>query len=168
VPKEVGKVGTESATFIEPIENRKDGIQAMFSKQKQAQQTPVKPKRKRSTSPSPVPDATSSRAFAVTKKPKLEKKVESDDEAQVVGNLPAPNIIKLETVCSTASLQNASHLVFLTVHSVQKSRWPFKTKGGGISTPSTFILSDFLFYSQTSPSRKMKVWVFTAYRIHQP
>ncbi|KAJ7799782.1 hypothetical protein B0H14DRAFT_2616802 [Mycena olivaceomarginata] len=35
VPKEVGKVGTESSTFIEPVENRKDGIQALFNKQKQ-------------------------------------------------------------------------------------------------------------------------------------
>ncbi|KAJ7216202.1 hypothetical protein B0H12DRAFT_992514, partial [Mycena haematopus] len=34
VPKEVGKVGTESSTFIEPVANRKDGIQAMFTKQK--------------------------------------------------------------------------------------------------------------------------------------
>lgn len=35
VPQEVGKVGTESQAFIEPIATRKDGIQAMFSKQKQ-------------------------------------------------------------------------------------------------------------------------------------
>jgi hypothetical protein len=35
VPKEVGKVGTESPSFIEPVASRKDGIQAMFSKQKQ-------------------------------------------------------------------------------------------------------------------------------------
>ncbi|KAA1475767.1 DUF159 domain-containing protein [Dentipellis sp. KUC8613] len=34
VPKEVGKVGTESPTFIEPISKRKDGIEAMFTKQK--------------------------------------------------------------------------------------------------------------------------------------
>src|SRR5882762_1283568 len=55
VPKEVGKVGTESPTFIEPIANRKDGIQAMFSRQKQAQNSPAKntaQKRKRSASPS--------------------------------------------------------------------------------------------------------------------
>jgi putative SOS response-associated peptidase YedK len=55
VPKEVGKVGTESRTFIEPIANRKDGIQAMFSRQKQAQSSPTKntsQKRKRSSSPS--------------------------------------------------------------------------------------------------------------------
>jgi hypothetical protein len=31
----VGKVGTESAAFIEPISQRKDGIEAMFSKAKQ-------------------------------------------------------------------------------------------------------------------------------------
>lgn len=33
VPKEVGRVGTESATFIEPIAKRTDGIQAMFTRQ---------------------------------------------------------------------------------------------------------------------------------------
>ncbi|EJD04916.1 DUF159-domain-containing protein [Fomitiporia mediterranea MF3/22] len=33
VPKEVGKVSAESATFIEPISKRKDGIEAMFAKQ---------------------------------------------------------------------------------------------------------------------------------------
>ncbi|KAJ3530233.1 hypothetical protein NMY22_g8664 [Coprinellus aureogranulatus] len=36
VPKEVGKIGNESPTFVEPVANRKDGIQAMFAKQKQA------------------------------------------------------------------------------------------------------------------------------------
>jgi hypothetical protein len=55
VQKEVGKVGTESPTFIEPIANRKDGIQAMFSRQKRAQSSSAKntpQKRKRSASPS--------------------------------------------------------------------------------------------------------------------
>lgn len=33
MPKEVGKVGTESPSFIEPVAKRKDGIEAMFSKQ---------------------------------------------------------------------------------------------------------------------------------------
>ncbi|KAJ7619420.1 hypothetical protein FB45DRAFT_930745 [Roridomyces roridus] len=42
VPKEVGKVGTESPTFIEPVASRKDGIQALFAKQKQAQASPKK------------------------------------------------------------------------------------------------------------------------------
>ncbi|KAJ3813133.1 hypothetical protein F5876DRAFT_35855 [Lentinula aff. lateritia] len=39
VPKEVGKIGMESSSFILPISVRKDGIEAMFSKQKQAQRT---------------------------------------------------------------------------------------------------------------------------------
>ncbi|KAJ4500645.1 hypothetical protein C8R41DRAFT_787251 [Lentinula lateritia] len=39
VPKEVGKIGMESSSFILPISVRKDGIEAMFSKQKQAQAT---------------------------------------------------------------------------------------------------------------------------------
>ncbi|KAF5376113.1 hypothetical protein D9615_007773 [Tricholomella constricta] len=63
VPKEVGKVGTESASFIEPIANRKDGIQAMFSKQasKSSEKSPqslqapkAKASVKRSRSPSPL------------------------------------------------------------------------------------------------------------------
>ncbi|KAJ7596937.1 hypothetical protein C8J56DRAFT_918713 [Mycena floridula] len=60
VPKEVGKVGNESSTFIEPAINR---IQAMFSKQKQSHppiaSSSTKPKRKRSTTPPPVEDSDS-------------------------------------------------------------------------------------------------------------
>ncbi|KZV72424.1 DUF159-domain-containing protein [Peniophora sp. CONT] len=33
VPKEVGKVGNESPSFIVPVEKRRDGLEAMFSKQ---------------------------------------------------------------------------------------------------------------------------------------
>jgi len=33
VPQEVGRVGVESPTFIEPVEKRKDGIEALFSRQ---------------------------------------------------------------------------------------------------------------------------------------
>ncbi|KAH8822713.1 DUF159-domain-containing protein [Flagelloscypha sp. PMI_526] len=37
VPTEVGKVGLQSASFVEPVTQRKDGIEAMFSKQKAKQ-----------------------------------------------------------------------------------------------------------------------------------
>lgn len=49
VPQEVGKVGTESPKFVEPIEFRKDGIRAMFAKQHSKDPTR---KRKRSLSAS--------------------------------------------------------------------------------------------------------------------
>ncbi|THH17289.1 hypothetical protein EW146_g3498 [Bondarzewia mesenterica] len=39
VPKEVGKVGTESPAFIEPISQRNDGIKALFSKEKRLDTT---------------------------------------------------------------------------------------------------------------------------------
>lgn len=61
VPKEVGKVGTESPSFIEPITSRKDGIQAMFSKQKQTDsssspaKSPLHPGTKRKIEASLVP-----------------------------------------------------------------------------------------------------------------
>lgn len=33
VPQEVNKVGSESATFVHPVEERKDGIESLFKKQ---------------------------------------------------------------------------------------------------------------------------------------
>ncbi|KAG9311008.1 hypothetical protein JVU11DRAFT_8904 [Chiua virens] len=60
VPKEVGKVGTESPRFIEPVANRKDGIMAMFAKQR-SKQVESSTKRKRSPTSTPLsstPDAT--------------------------------------------------------------------------------------------------------------
>lgn len=48
-------MGAESPAFIEPVANRKDGIQAMFLRQSQAQSPHMKKvskKRKRSLSPS--------------------------------------------------------------------------------------------------------------------
>ena len=35
VPKEVGKVGTDSPSYVLPVSKRKDGIEAMFSKQRE-------------------------------------------------------------------------------------------------------------------------------------
>ncbi|KAL0573329.1 hypothetical protein V5O48_008627 [Marasmius crinis-equi] len=75
VPKEVGKVGTESPSYIVPISQRKDGIQAMFSKQKLSQSKNPEPKSspiKRKRSPSPHP------------------KEHCDDEVQIVDN-PEPS-----------------------------------------------------------------------------
>lgn len=43
VPKEVGKVGTESPAFIQPITERKDGIRAMFARQQKRSPSPSKP-----------------------------------------------------------------------------------------------------------------------------
>jgi hypothetical protein len=39
VPAEVGKVGVESPTFIEPVQKRKDGIEAMFMRQTKAKES---------------------------------------------------------------------------------------------------------------------------------
>ncbi|KAG2121299.1 hypothetical protein DEU56DRAFT_834321 [Suillus clintonianus] len=52
VPKEVGKVGAESPTFVQPVATRKDGIEAMFAKQRTKQEGNKEGiKRKRSLSP---------------------------------------------------------------------------------------------------------------------
>jgi len=74
VPKEVGKVGTESPTFIEPVATRKDGIQAMFSKQQEksipsspAKSTGVHSKRKLEESTTPA--SSSSKSPSSTQSP---------------------------------------------------------------------------------------------------
>ncbi|WWC62979.1 uncharacterized protein I303_105577 [Kwoniella dejecticola CBS 10117] len=46
VPTEVGKIGNNSPTFIQPVSERKDGIKSFFSKQ---QQSPVKVKHEQSS-----------------------------------------------------------------------------------------------------------------------
>ena len=51
VPQEVGRVGVESPTFIEPVEKRKDGIEALFSRQVAKGTSPSRGKRKRESSP---------------------------------------------------------------------------------------------------------------------
>ncbi|OBZ74570.1 hypothetical protein A0H81_05405 [Grifola frondosa] len=69
VPKEVGKIGTESPSFIEPIAERKDGIQAMFTQQHGTKTSPSPPKAKRKRSPSPRINSP----VEDNKKPKIEK-----------------------------------------------------------------------------------------------
>ncbi|PBK71871.1 DUF159-domain-containing protein [Armillaria solidipes] len=93
VPKEVGKVGTESATFIEPIDKRKDGIEAMFAKQGAKRKDP--------------PESSSRSKIKIEKKadkPRSEKasaklrppsphatKDESDDEIVILDGPPSPS-----------------------------------------------------------------------------
>ncbi|KAI0920398.1 hypothetical protein AcV5_010144 [Taiwanofungus camphoratus] len=85
VPKEVGKVGTESPTFIQPIAQRKDGIQAMFAKQKEASSSKISPtKRKPSRSPPlaiDVPDEDNDSPDR--KKPKVEKLNAWENESEI-------------------------------------------------------------------------------------
>lgn len=75
----MGKVGTESPSFIEPIASRKDGIQAMFLRQKQAQTSRVREtqKRKRSSSSSPSRPAVEPNDLAKAGQP-LSKKSTGD------------------------------------------------------------------------------------------
>ena len=89
VPKEVGKVGVESATFIQPITERKDGIQAMFAKQANASgsgsqpSTPSKGK-KRDLDSSPEPQSkTESGNRSPNKKLKIEKLDAWEDSSEI-------------------------------------------------------------------------------------
>jgi putative SOS response-associated peptidase YedK len=79
VPQEVGRVGVESPTFIEPVEKRKDGIEALFSRQAKATSqkpdaSPVRGKRKRE--PSPLLDEVEGRGRDV----KTERPIAVDDD----------------------------------------------------------------------------------------
>ncbi|KAJ7216197.1 hypothetical protein B0H12DRAFT_343705 [Mycena haematopus] len=99
VPKEVGKVGTESSTFIEPVANRKDGIQAMFTKQKQAQAvgSPQKPL-KRHLSPAGDDDE-----ITVVDGPSSSKKVRTSGPTPKKILLPASDDDEVEIVDAPSS-----------------------------------------------------------------
>jgi hypothetical protein len=78
VPKEVGKVGTESPSFIEPVKDRKDGIQAMFQRQavkrkrdeEEEHEPPPSPK-KRTPPSSPRKRASPKKSSVVPEKGKI-------------------------------------------------------------------------------------------------
>ncbi|KAG6855969.1 hypothetical protein H0H87_008910 [Tephrocybe sp. NHM501043] len=81
VPKEVGRVGTESPTFIEPVVKRKDGIQAMFSKlasKPSTSQPRLGPSsRKRSQSPEDTPPSK-----------KIKPEMEDDSDIEIISGPP--------------------------------------------------------------------------------
>jgi len=101
VPKEVGKVGTESPSFIEPVASRKDGIQAMFYKQRQGD---------RSSSPerSPRPHSGTKRKIEVSPAP-----FSSSPEAELSSTTPTepPLAKKLKAVAGDDSNQPESAMV---------------------------------------------------------
>ncbi|KAF8966950.1 hypothetical protein BDZ97DRAFT_1806050 [Flammula alnicola] len=88
VPKEVGKVGTESPTFIEPLATRRDGIKAMFSKQEQK------------SSPSKTSIASHKR--------KLEE-VRSGRPSSETGNSPRPKRLKSDHGDDSKQQKTLSH-----------------------------------------------------------
>ena len=98
VPKEVGKIGNESPTFVQPIAERKDGIEAMFAKQlrKEPSAASRTTPRKRSRSPTDVTgaEADAEADAAVSKKAKVEKlnAWEDDSEIEYVDEPPVPGV----------------------------------------------------------------------------
>ena len=102
MPKEVGKIGNESPTFVQPIAERKDGIEAMFAKQLRKEPSAVSrtTARKRSRSPTDVTGAEADADAEVSKKAKVEKlnawednsEIEYVDEPPVAGvsQVPVP------------------------------------------------------------------------------
>ncbi|KAG8851103.1 hypothetical protein FRB91_008428 [Serendipita sp. 411] len=71
VPPEVGKVGNESKSFIQPVDQRKDGIKALFAKQKRQKEEP-----EASTSTETLPETTSNKKRERSKTPELLEKRE--------------------------------------------------------------------------------------------
>ena len=113
VPKEVGKVGTESPTFIQPVSERKDGIQAMFARQNAAQSPVSQAKRKRSTSPQSASQGTSP--------PKKSKMITEDNtphktQPEVIdlcdsdeGRKPEDAVEKLDTWEDSSNIEYLDH-----------------------------------------------------------
>jgi hypothetical protein len=86
VPKEVGKVGVESSTFIEPVQKRKDGIEAMFTRQVKAAQEQQQPKSESRDAP---PAATA--GSGKRKREPAEEKGEEKEMGTAVSTTAAPS-----------------------------------------------------------------------------
>ncbi len=110
VPKEVGRVGTESPSFIEPITSRKDGIQALFSKQRQKSlqptSSPATLKAKRNFEDNPTPSGLPAESSATvdtnpsvsvgpspSKRPKKLAGDESNQPESVSISFPVSNLL---------------------------------------------------------------------------
>ncbi|KAG7447344.1 DUF159-domain-containing protein [Guyanagaster necrorhizus] len=94
VPKEVGKVGTESSTFIEPIDKRKDGIEAMFAKQGAKRKDPPESSSRKTKMVQPVSKAEkpSKKASSQLRLSRAHvKKDESDDEIVITDGPSGPS-----------------------------------------------------------------------------
>lgn len=98
VPKKVGKVGTESPTFIEPIAIRRDGMKAMFSKQDSSPATPRKHKLDDSPSPSSV-NANKVKAHPVNGSSHQRKHPKLDDTVSIPASCKRVCRASLTHVC---------------------------------------------------------------------
>jgi len=87
VPKEVGKVGVQSPTFIEPVQNRKDGIEAMFSRQAKVSQKSAS----RDTPPAGPAAAGSGKRKRESSSPTEEKEEEKEKERVTSVSTIAPS-----------------------------------------------------------------------------
>ncbi|KAI8972616.1 hypothetical protein BD414DRAFT_217116 [Trametes punicea] len=103
VPKEVGKIGTESPTFVQPIEHRKDGIQALFAKQTAPSDSSSSQRPKRSASPVETAQDTPAK-----KRPTVEKvnAWEDDSDVEYVDDPPPEHAAKSTTPSLPASTES--------------------------------------------------------------
>ena len=91
VPQEVGKVGVESPTFIEPVEKRKDGIEALFSRQTATitakGSAPASPaaRGKRKREPSPLEEKP---ATDIVKAEPIDVDATSDSDVEIISGPP--------------------------------------------------------------------------------
>ncbi|TFK20438.1 DUF159-domain-containing protein [Coprinopsis marcescibilis] len=109
VPKEVGKIGTESSTFIEPVANRKDGIQAMFAKQQNPQT--ASPTKASSSQPSTSKAVKRPRTPTPDEEEPVLKKVKAGESQSTKGAGKAPNSPRKSPTKAKASPQKKAGAV---------------------------------------------------------
>jgi hypothetical protein len=91
VPREVGKVGVQSPTFIEPVKKRKDGIEAMFSRQAKAAQQQQKSASRDTPPAAATAAAGSGKRKRESSSPAEERKQEQEQETGTSVSITAPS-----------------------------------------------------------------------------
>jgi hypothetical protein len=102
VPPEVGKVGTESPTFIEPVNKRRDGIEAMFSRAAK-KQTETKPKSNDIGSwEGPVGRGESEASIEIEERQLRKRERERDSSVEILDG-PPPAKLRKQPISKTDS-----------------------------------------------------------------
>lgn len=88
VPTDVGKVGAESATFIEPVQCRRDGIEAMFARAKKVGKAEDKKEGEEGKAILKTDEAKGSVHKRKRTPPVLEKEQERDSSVELLDGPP--------------------------------------------------------------------------------
>ncbi|KDQ11237.1 hypothetical protein BOTBODRAFT_135976 [Botryobasidium botryosum FD-172 SS1] len=123
VPAEVGKVGTDDPSFIQPVSQRKDGIAAMFGRQRAKSSSKSQPSPNKPTTGKSEALEDDDEAMEMSPPPTTSKRIKSDEDDSKSPYRPG----KRHAPEPTAEWSNAGPSPKKKVHIEDKTQIPAKS-----------------------------------------